>query len=209
MFWNWLNDRGGLFGRKFEVSLTDDQYTAEGSVPAAQQCAEKNPFMIFGALGSDVIPPVRQWAEENKQLYLYGFTVEKGSENFRYSYTGTIQQEDLSRVIADMAVKQFPGKKVGLLWRNSANFQPGRDAFKRYIADHGGEVVADLPVTKNQGSYTQEIITLQQRGAQVIFALEDATTQMNIVKQAKAQQFHPSGCSSPTTCNPRPSVTTR
>jgi branched-chain amino acid transport system substrate-binding protein len=191
VFWRWLNDKGGLFGRKFDVALQDDQYTAEGSVPAATACAEGNPFMIFGALGSDVIPPVRLWAEQNKELYLYGFTIKKGSESFKYSYTGTIQQEDLSRVLANVAVTQFPGKKVGLLWRNSANFQPGRDAFKRFVTDHGGKVVADVPVQKNQGSYTQEMITLQQSGAEVVFALEDAVTQLNMVKQAKTQQYNP------------------
>jgi ABC-type branched-subunit amino acid transport system substrate-binding protein len=191
VFWRWLNDKGGLYGRKFEVSLTDDQYTAEGGVPAAQECAEKNPFMIFGALGSDVIPPVRVWAEQNKELYLYGFTLRKGSENFKYSFSGGISQEDLSLVIADLAVKKFPGKKIGLVWRNSSNFQPGRDAFKNHVTKHGMKIVADLPVQKSQGSYTQEIITLQQAGAEAVFVLDDAVSQLNVVKQGKTQQYNP------------------
>ena len=191
VFWRWLNDQGGLFGRKFDVALEDDQYTAEGGVPAAQACDERDPFMIFGALGSDVIPPVRNWAETAKELYMYGFTVRKGSENLKYSYTGTIQQEDMSRLLAQVAVTQFKGKKVGLLWRNSSNFQPGRDAFKKYVTEHGGSVVADIAVQRSQGTYTQQIITLQQSGAEVVFALEDALTQLNIVKQAKTQEYNP------------------
>jgi hypothetical protein len=129
VFWNYLNANGGIYGRKFNVTLEDDQYTATGGVPAAQKCAAKNPFMIFGALGSDVIPPVRQWAEQNKELYLYGFTVRAGSEKFRYSFTNTISSEDLSSVIADLASDKLPGKKVGIVWRNSSNFQPARDRF--------------------------------------------------------------------------------
>jgi branched-chain amino acid transport system substrate-binding protein len=191
VFWRYLNDKGGIYGRKFEVTLEDDQYTAEGGVPAAQKCAERNPFMIFGALGSDVLPPVRVWAEQQKELYLYGFTIKKGSENFRYSYTGTISQEDLSLVIADVAVKRFAGKKVGIVWRNSANFQPGRDAFKRHITASGGKIVADLPVQKDQGSYTTEIVELQQAGAEVVFVLDDAVSQLNVVKQGKTQQYNP------------------
>jgi branched-chain amino acid transport system substrate-binding protein len=191
VFWKYLNDKGGLFGRKFDVTLEDDQYTAEGGVPAAQACAERNPFMIFGALGSDVIPPVRVWAEQNKQLYLYGFTLKKGSEKFRYSFSGTISQEDLSAVIAAESMKRFPGAKVGIVWRNSSNFQPGRDVFKNYITSHGGKIVADLPVQKSQGNYTQEIITLQQAGAEVVFVLDDAVSQLNVVKQGKTQQYNP------------------
>ena len=191
VFWRWLNDRGGLHGRKFEVTLTDDQYTAEGGVPAAQECAESNPFMIFGALGSDVIPPVRVWAEQNKELYLYGFTLRKGSENFKYSFSGGISQEDLTLVIAEMGIKKFPGKKFGIVWRDSANMQAGRDAYKRHITRNGGQIVADIPVDKGQGAYSSEILALQRSGAEVVFILDDAVSQLNVIKQAKTQQYNP------------------
>lgn len=191
VFWKYLNAHGGIFGRQFDVTLEDDQYTATGGVPAAQKCAAKNPFMIFGALGSDVIPPVRQWAEQNKELYLYGFTVRAGSEKFKYSFTNTISSEDLSRVIADLAVDRFHGQKVGIIWRNSNNFQPARDAFVKEIVKREGGSVVDVPVAQNQGSYSQEILTLQQAGAKVVYVLEDAFTQLAIIRQGKSQQYNP------------------
>jgi ABC-type branched-subunit amino acid transport system substrate-binding protein len=77
------------------------------------------------------------------------------------------------------------------MWRNSSNIQPGRDAYKNYVTSHGGRIVADLPVQKNQGSYTQEIISLQQAGAEVVFILDDAVSQLNVVKQGKTQQYNP------------------
>jgi ABC-type branched-subunit amino acid transport system substrate-binding protein len=193
VFWNWLNDHGGLYGRKFNVDLQDDQYSATGGVPAAQTCQAGNPFMIFGALGSDVIPPVRNWAEQNKELYLYGFTVAKGSENAKYTYSATISQEELSAMLGDVAVTRFAAKKdkVGIVWRNSDNFQPGRDAFKKAVTAKGGKIVADLSVSENQGTYSQTILELQQSGAQVVFVLEAADAQLNIIKQAKTQQYNP------------------
>jgi ABC-type branched-subunit amino acid transport system substrate-binding protein len=191
VFWNWLNDHGGIYGRKFSVDLQDDQYSATGGVPAAQKCAEGNPFMIFGALGSDVIPPVRNWAEQNKELYLYGFTVKAGSEHAKYTYSTTIAQEELSSMLGDVAMTRFPGTKVGVVWRNSSNFQPGRDAFKRAVTAKGGKIVADLAVQENQGTYTQQVIELQQAGAQVVFILEAADAQLNFIKQAKTQQYSP------------------
>jgi ABC-type branched-subunit amino acid transport system substrate-binding protein len=191
VFWRYLNDKGGIYGRKFDVSLEDDQYSAEGGVPAAQKCAERKPFMIFGALGSDVLPPVRLWAEQNKELYLYGFTIKKGSENLRYSYSTVISTEDLVLVMADQTVRTFAGKKVGVMWRNSNNIQPARDAYKKYVAAHGIQVVADLPVQKSQGSYSSEILTLQQKGAEVVIILDDAVSQLNVIKQAKTQQYSP------------------
>jgi ABC-type branched-subunit amino acid transport system substrate-binding protein len=160
-------------------------------VPAADKCAAKNPFMIFGALGSDVIPPVRVWAEQHKELYLYGFTVRAGSEKFKYSFSNTISSEDLSSVIADLAADRFPKKKVGIVWRNSTNFEPARQAFRREIARRGGDIVADVRVNQNQGSYAQEVLTLQQSGAEVVYVLEDAFTQTTIIRQGKDQQYNP------------------
>ena len=191
VFWNYLNANGGIYGRKFNVTLEDDQYTATGGVPAAQKCQAKNPFMIFGALGDDVIPPVRQWAEQNKELYLYGFTLRTGSEKFRYSFTNTISSEDLSSVIADLSMDKFPKTKVGIIWRNSTNFEPARNQFNKEIARRGGKIVADIKVAQDQGSYSQEILTLQQAGAQVVFVLDDAFSQTNIIKQGKSQQYNP------------------
>jgi branched-chain amino acid transport system substrate-binding protein len=193
VYWKYLNDHGGIQGRQVQMTLQDDQYSASQSVPAAQKCAEQSPapFLIFGALGSDVIPPVREWAEQNHQLYLYGFTIKAGSENYRYSYSTTISQEDLSTLLGNAAVQKYAGKKVGVVWRNSSNFQPGRDAFKQAVSRGGGQIVADIPVAENQGNYTQEVIELRNSGAEVVFMLDDAFGQTNMMKQAKSQLYNP------------------
>jgi hypothetical protein len=191
VFWQYLNDKGGLYGRKFQVSLQDDQYSATGGVPAAQACAQQNPFLIFGALGSDVIPPVRQWAEENKELYLYGFAAKAGTEKLKYSFADQPAQEDLARIVADSIVRRFPHGKIGLVWRNSSNVQPGRDAFKKRIQGRGPTIVADIATSENQGNYNAEVIELKSKGADVVFMLDDALAQINLIKQSKAQQYNP------------------
>jgi hypothetical protein len=48
-----------------------------------------------------------------------------------------------------------------------------------------------VPVAQNQGSYSQEILTLQQKGAEVVYVLEDAFTQLAIIRQGKNQQYNP------------------
>ncbi len=193
VYWRQLNDKGGIHGRHVDMTLEDDRYESSGGVPAAQRCREKNPFFVFGAIGSDVIAPVRVWAEQNRELYIYGFAVKKGSENLRYSYTATIGSEDISRVLADVAVNRFASKKqkIGLVWRNSSNVEPAAIAFRQRIAQAGGKIVADIPVQMSQGNYSQEIIELRQRGAEVVYIGDDALSQINMMKQAKTQNYNP------------------
>ncbi len=193
VYWRQLNDKGGIHGRRVDMTLEDDRYEASGGVPAAQRCREKNPFFVFGAIGSDVISPVRVWAEQNRELYIYGFAVKKGSEKLRYSYTATIGSEDISRVLADVAINRFASKKqkIGLLWRNSSNVEPAAIAFRQRVAQAGGKIVADIPVQQSQGNYSQEIIELRERGAEVVYIGDDALSQINLMKQAKTQNYNP------------------
>jgi branched-chain amino acid transport system substrate-binding protein len=191
VYFRYVNDHGGVRGRTLDVTLEDDQYTAEHSVVAAEACREKNPFLIFGALGSDVIPPVRHWAEQNKELYLYGFSANAGTKGLKYSFGLSISQEDLSTLGARQASLQFPKLKVGMVWRNSDNFQPGHDAFKRELARHGKTLDADIKTAKDQGNYTQEIIELQQKNIGVVFMLDDAFSQLDFMRQSNSAQYHP------------------
>src|SRR5581483_4737089 len=191
VYFKYANAHGGVQGRQIAISLEDDQYSADHSVAAAQTCREKNPFLIFGALGSDVIPPVRQWAEQNKELYLYGFSAKAGTEHLKYSFGLSFSQEDLSTLLARQAVSKFPKEKVGMVWRNSDNFQPGHDAFKRQLEREGHKLDADIKTTENQGNYTQEIIELQQAHIGVVYVLDDAFAQLDFMRQAKNAQYSP------------------
>jgi hypothetical protein len=64
VYWQWLNDHGGVFGRKVNMVFTDDAYTPSGGVQAAQQCYSNNPqpFLMMAGVGFDTVPAVRQWA---------------------------------------------------------------------------------------------------------------------------------------------------
>ena len=193
VFWRQLNDRGGIHGRKINITLEDDRYESSGGIPAAERCREKNPFFISGAIGADVTAPVKVWAEQNRELYIYGFSVYKGSEDLKYSYTATITAEDISRVLARVGVQRFPSlrQKIGLVWRNSSNVEPAAIEFRKEVARRGGKIVADIPVLKSQGNYAQEIIELKQRGAEVVYIGDDALSQINMMKQAKQQNYNP------------------
>ena len=48
--------------RKVNMTFTDDQYTPQGGVQAAQQCQQSNPFLMAAGVGFDTVPAVRQWA---------------------------------------------------------------------------------------------------------------------------------------------------
>jgi ABC-type branched-subunit amino acid transport system substrate-binding protein len=191
VFWDDINARGGIAGRTFKVNWNDDTYSPGPAVAAAQKCKDAGTFALLGGIGFDQIPAVRVWAEQNRELYIHHVAVQRGSAGLRYSFTALPSVEQMGQVFGQLAVQKYQGKKVGILWRNSSNWQPGRDEFRRVVQAAGMQIVGDYPVQSNQGNYTQQLVELKAAGAEVVFAWENATAATEMLRQAKGQQYSP------------------
>lgn len=188
VFWQWLNGRGGINGWKFDNDIIDDGYDPGKAVQAAQTCKDSGAFMTLGGIGFDQIPAVRQWAEQNHELYVHHVVTKAGSRGLKYSFTSLPSEEQLGIWAGQLAVQKFRGKKVGILYRQSPNWQSGHDLFLQTIRGKL-TVLGVRPVQKNQGNYTQDVAAL--RDADVIFAWENALGTVEMIKAAQAQQMHP------------------
>ncbi|MCA1832098.1 MAG: ABC transporter substrate-binding protein [Actinomycetota bacterium] len=193
VFWSYLNAHGGIDGWKFNVAWKDDGYDPGKAVAAAQACMDSGAFEILGGIGFDQIPAVRSWAESHSQLYVHHIVTTAGSQGRRYSFTALPSEEQMGAWAGQYAVKHFSGKRVGILWRESPNWQSGHDLFKKVVHDCSCmTIVGDYPVAKNQGSYTSELTTLKNTDrADVVFAWENALATIEMIDQAQKQDFHP------------------
>ena len=189
VYWTAVNEAGGVYGRKVHTYYENDNYTPEDAIKAATACRDKyDPFMLIGGIGFDQIPAVREWAEQNHMLYFHHTATTNGSAGKQYSYTALPTTEKAGEMFAELAVSRFPGKKVGIIKRQSENWEPGVDGFKRLAAQHGIDIVLDRPVPQNKGSYLQDIVDLHNAGAEVVWLWLNALETTTFIKQAKAQQ---------------------
>ena len=191
VYWSWLNDHGGIYGRKVVTNYTNDNYDPGTAVQAAQACKDWQTFMLLGGIGFDQIPAVRQWAEQNHMLYLHHVATTENTDGLRYSFSALPSVEELGKQMGEIAKWKFPNAKVGIIYRNSSNWSPGVTTFEQVLKAAGIQVVGSYPVTINQGNYTQEIAQLQAKGANLVFAWENALSSIEIIKQAQGQNYHP------------------
>jgi hypothetical protein len=192
VFWSAVNDNGGIFGRKVSVTYENDDYKPTTAVTAARACKAKNIFMLLGGIGFDQIPAVRNWAEDNRMLYMHHTATVKGTAGKRFSFAPLPTVERTGEAFAQLYVSKYQGKKVGIIKRDGENWEPGVDAFKAYIGSHGGgKVVAEAAVPQNKGDYTQDILKMRNAGAEVVWIWENALGATQIVKQIKAQNYKP------------------
>jgi hypothetical protein len=191
VFWSALNDKGGIYGRKVDVTYENDDYKPDTAVQAATACKQKGIFFLLGGIGFDQIPAVRNWAETNHMLYLHHTATTEGTANQHYSFTGLPSTEKMGEMFGELVATRYRGKKIGIIKRNSPNWEPGVKAFKVIAKKYGIQIVAERSVAQNQGSYTQELLDMRNGGADVVWLWENALDSTQIVKQSMAQQYNP------------------
>lgn len=197
VYWEAVNAAGGIYGRKVKTVYVNDNYQGSTAVTEAGKCVEEQrPFMLVGGIGFDQIPLVRNWAEDNKVFYFHHTaTVNNPNDNkpgaWDYSFTALPTAEKMGAMFAELAIWKFPGKKIGIIERQSPNWKPGVKAFERLAKERNLDIVYQKEAPQNQGSYLQNIIDMKNAGAEVVWIWLNALESTEFIKQAKAQNFSP------------------
>ena len=191
VFWQYNADHGGIWGRTVHGDYTNDNYDPGTAVQAAQQCKDKNTFLLLGGIGFDQIPAVRQWAEQNHELYLHHIATIEGSAGLRYSFSALPTVEQTGTYFGEVVARQFPHKNIAIIYRASSNWTPALAPFKKFVQQSGSKIVGEYPVQINQGNYTQELTEARSAGADVVFSWENALSEIEMIKQAQGQNWHP------------------
>jgi ABC-type branched-subunit amino acid transport system substrate-binding protein len=192
VFWTALNrEKGGVHGRQVEVTYENDNYSPTEAVTAARACKAKGPFILLGGIGFDQIPAVRNYVEKEHMLYMHHTATVNGSKGLKYSFTGLPTVERTGEAFAQLAVQKYKNKKIGIIKRDGANWEPGVVAFKAFAKKHGLNIVAERAVAANKGNYTDELLAMRNAGAEVVWGWENALISTQIVAQAKRQNYHP------------------
>ncbi len=192
VYWDALNDAGGIYGRSVQSYYENDNYSPDQAVTAAEACKSRyNPFMLVGGIGFDQIPAVRVWAENNRMLYFHHTATERKADNLEFSFTGLPTTEKMGEMFAELAITRFAGKKVGIVKRGSENWEPGVAGFKALAEKHNVEIVLEREVQPNKGNYLQDIIDLRNAGSELVWTWLNALESLEFIKQTKAQDWHP------------------
>jgi hypothetical protein len=192
VFWTKVNkEMGGIFGRQVVTNYQNDNYDPGTAVQAAQTCKDWSTFLLLGGIGFDQIPAVRQWAEQNHMLYLHHIATIEGSAGLRYSFSALPTVEQTGTYFGELVARQFAGKKIAIIYRQSSNWTPALAPFKQRAEAAGATIVGEYGVQINQGNYTQELTEARSAGAQVVFAWDNALAEIEMLKQAQGQNWHP------------------
>jgi branched-chain amino acid transport system substrate-binding protein len=179
-YFAYVNDHGGVNGRKIDFTVVDDGYNPAQTVPAVQKLVEQDKvFALMGDLGT--APGLSTWGYANAhkvpQVFLatgdsfWGFCAHKSCQGSPKPYTIGWQPDYPSegRLYGRYIAQNMPNAKIGIIFQNDAfgknyitGLKQGLGAKKSLIVDQEGFNATDTTVT-------QQILALKAKGADTLF----------------------------------------
>jgi ABC-type branched-subunit amino acid transport system substrate-binding protein len=187
-YYDYVNARGGVNGRKIQFTILDDGYDPSKTVPLTQQLVEQDKvFAVVGSLGT--APGLATWGYLNSrkvpQVLLatgdsyWGFCARKKCAGSVKPWT-TGWQPDYpgeSKIYGKYIAANMPNAKVGVLYQNDAYGKNYYAGLRAGLGAKKGDIVDAESYDVTNPSLTQQILSLKSKGADtfVIFGTPSPT----------------------------------
>jgi branched-chain amino acid transport system substrate-binding protein len=173
-YFSYINDHGGVNGRKITYKDLDDSYSPPQAVQLVRQLVEQDKvFAIFNTLGTAVNVAIRPYLNQQQIPQLF---VATGASTwahdykqypFTIGYNPDYQSEAI--ILAQYVLKDVPHAKVGVLYQNDDFGQDYLTGFKTGLGSHIDQLTKMASYEVSDPDVSSQIATLKASGADTVF----------------------------------------
>jgi branched-chain amino acid transport system substrate-binding protein len=172
-YFDYVNARGGVHGRKIEYRYYDDAYNPANTVQQTRRLVEQDKvFAIFNSVGTANNIATREYLNAGKvpQLFVGDGSDALGRAGTRYPWTlGFLQSyRGEGAIYGRDLVKRRPGAKVAVLLENTELGKDLSRGLSRAIAGKGPRVVASEAYEFTGADVSSQVAKLKVSGADTL-----------------------------------------
>jgi len=195
LYWDTVNENGGIHGRTVNVTLADDGYDANAAQQACRDLMNDDLFFVSGTSGADQIITCANLATERQIPYMSLGVAEAGLTDKPGYRAMTMTYDGMSELMAEYILAELaePDTPVAMVRYNSPSSQGAQDAFTAKMEELGGNVVAADAVDKqgNANELTAECVKLANLGVEVVYMILVPTASTQFARLCAEQGFTP------------------
>jgi branched-chain amino acid transport system substrate-binding protein len=189
VYFDWLNDNGGIYGRKVELVVGDSQYNGPSGSEAARNLVEQSQvFAMMGTIGIEVELAIMPYLQEKGVPDMLIQASERDTvEPLSYQrYRWLVDYEKEGSIIGNYIGENYKDQKVGILAQNDEFGKAGELGVKDGLAQAGSNSETttqyyDATVT----DMTSQIQRLKADGAEVIVEYASPSQAASGIKVAR------------------------
>jgi branched-chain amino acid transport system substrate-binding protein len=170
---NFLNDKGGIDGRKIDLIALDDAYSPPKAVEQTRRLVESDEVaFLFGQQGTPTNSATAKYLNAKKIPNLFIITGSSKFANVKeypYTTTGVPNYESEGRIYAKYVSETLPTAKIAILYQNDDLGKDFLNAFKSEFKDDFGKKVTAESYEVTEPTIDSHVVSLKSTGADVLF----------------------------------------
>src|SRR3954468_23580866 len=170
-----LNEKGGINGRKVTFLTMDDAYSPPKCVEATRRLVEQDEVLaLYGSLGTAPQTAVHKYlnSKGGPQLLLNtGASKWNDPKNNKWTMAGLPLYPTEARILAKHVLSVKPEAKIGILYQNDDFGRDFLGPFKKVLADAGGkaQVIMEQTYDLAEPTVDSQLINLSKSGADTFY----------------------------------------
>jgi branched-chain amino acid transport system substrate-binding protein len=193
---DYVNDQGGVHGRKIKVVIKDDAYNPEKALANLQEMKGKV-FAVCAALGTAILNASKDFYAENKipLITAYGdvrIWEKLPKDKLRYVFIAYPDYEDEAIYMTKYAVDKLGVKKLGLFYQNDDYGKMALSGINKGLKEAGkGELVGAVPYEVTERSLATHALKMKESGAEAVLLYTTMTHGALILKEMAKVGYRP------------------
>ncbi len=196
-YFQMLNEKGGINGRKITFLSQDDAYSAPKTVEATRRLVEQDEVLaLFGSLGTAPQSAVQKYLNSKQipQLLLNtGASRWNDPKHFKWTTPGLPIYSTEGRIIARYLLQKNPNAKVAILFQNDEFGRDYMNSFKEILAEAGGnaKVVAEASYDLTDPTIDSQLINLSKSGADTFYNISTGKATSQAIRKVAELGWKP------------------
>jgi ABC-type branched-subunit amino acid transport system substrate-binding protein len=171
---DFLNDQGGINGRKIKLLSLDDGYSPPKTVEQTRRLVEEEGVaFIYQQLGTPTSMATRRYLNQKQvpQLFVASGATQFGDrENYPWTMGWQISYQIEGHVYARYVMSEKPDAKVAVLYQNDDSGKDFLKGFKDGLGDKSSMIVAAVSYEPTDPTVDSQVVQLHSSGADALFA---------------------------------------
>jgi ABC-type branched-subunit amino acid transport system substrate-binding protein len=196
-YFQMLNDKGGINGRKVTFLTMDDAYSAPKCVEATRRLVEEDEVLaLYGSLGTAPQTAVHKYlnAKGVPQLLLNtGASKWNDPKNYKWTMAGLPLYPTEARILAKHVIAVKPNAKIGILYQNDDFGRDFLGPFKKTLEDAGGtaKVIMEQTYDLSDPTVDSQLINLSKSGADVFYNISTGKASSQSIRKVAELGWKP------------------